>query len=248
MSDLLDRTEHRPYPLPQGPWVMQQAWQNILFAHWPVPVDLIRRLVPEGLEVDCCEGTACLGVTPFWIRGARLRGAPALPFLSTFPEVDVRTYVRYGVRPGVFFLSLHAPNPVVAAAARLVYHMPYVGADVDGEVERDTVWLRSCTGKLAAGPAEWEARYRPVSESFEAEPGTLEYFLMERWALYTVDREGCLHRSKIHRLPWQLQHASADIHKNTLAGAHGIDLPEREPLLHFSHGLDVLVWPPEKVA
>ena len=248
MSELLDRTEHRPYPLPTGPWVQQQEWSNLLFAHWPAPVDVIRRLVPDRLEIELWEDTAWLGITAFCIRGARLRGTPALPLLSTFPEVDVRTYVRLGDRPGVFFLSLHAPNPVIAAAARLVYHMPYVGAAVTCEVEGDTVRLRSCREEAGGTPTEWDAAYRPTSEPFEAQPGTRDHFLIDRWALYTEDGEGRLYRAEIHRPPWQVQHAEAEILKNTLAEAHGIRLPEQEPLLHFSRGVDARIWLPEQVS
>lgn len=124
MSDLLEKTGHRPWPLPEGAWVLKQTWQNVLFAHWRVPVEIVRPLVPAPLEVETWDGSAWLGITPFCLSGVRLRGTPAVPFLSTFPEVDVRTYVRLEERPGVFYFGLEAPNPVIAAAARLVYHPP----------------------------------------------------------------------------------------------------------------------------
>lgn len=222
MRDLLEKTEHRPWPLPEGPWVQKHTWCNILFAHWAVPVEVVRPLVPQKLELDTWAGTARFAITPFCISGARLRGTPAVPFLSTFPEVDVRTYVRLDGKPRVFYFSLEAPNPVLTAAARLVYHMPYVEAEVTSEVEGESIRLRSCRTGRNGMAAEWEASYRPVSKPFEAKPGTLEYFLIERWALYTIDAKRGIRRAEIHRLPWPLQEAQAEIRNNTMAEANGI--------------------------
>jgi uncharacterized protein len=245
--DLMEQTDHRPWPLPEGPWIQEQTWGNILFAHWPVPPEAVRPLVPDKLELDTWEGEAWVGITPICITGLRLRGTPALPLLSTFPEVDVRTYVQLEGKPGVFYFTLEAPNPVVAAAARLVYHMPFVAAEVSQESDGETFHHRSCRTAGETGTVEWEASYHPVSEPFEARPGTREYFLIERWALYTVDGQGNIDRAEIHRLPWPVQRAQAEIRRNTLASACGIPLPHREPLLHFSQGVDVLIWPPAKV-
>jgi uncharacterized protein YqjF (DUF2071 family) len=247
MEDLLKQTAHRPWPLPEGPWIQKHTWANILFAHWPVPAAVLRPLVPARLELETWEGKAWVGITPFCITGARLRGVPPVPFLSTFPEVDVRTYVRFEGTPAVFYFSMNAPNPVVAAAARLVYHMPYVEAEVESEVQGERIWLRSYRADAETQRAEWEATYWPTSEPFTAEPGTRESFLIERWALFTVDGEGHVYRTDIHRQPWPVQTAAAEIRKCTLAEADGIPLPEERPLLHYSRGVDVLIWPPNRV-
>lgn len=247
MDDLLNHTEHRPFPLPAGPWVQKHTWANILFAHWPVPAEVLAPLVPSPLQIDTWEGSAWVGITPFCIQGARLRGVPPVPFLSTFPEVDVRTYVRREGVPAVFYFSMNAPNPVIAAAARLAYHMPYVAAEVGSSADGDRISVRSLRVGGEGPAADWDSTHWPVSEPFRAEPGAREYFLIERWALYTVDREGHLYRTDIHRQPWPVQRAAVEIRRNTVAGAHGIRLPDQAPLLHCSRGVDVLIWLPARV-
>ena len=103
-------TEHRPWPLPSGPWVMKQIWHDLVFAHWPVANDALRGLVPQGLTLDTWGGQSWVAVTPFRMSGVRAPGLPALPGLSRFPELNVRTYVTYGGKPGVYFFSLDAAN------------------------------------------------------------------------------------------------------------------------------------------
>ncbi len=109
-ENILRQTEHRPWPLPSGPWVMAQSWRELLFAHWRIPVEALRPLVPAELELETWDGSAWLGVVPFLMAGVRPRGVPALPRLSAFPEINVRTYVKVESKPGVWFLSLDAAN------------------------------------------------------------------------------------------------------------------------------------------
>jgi uncharacterized protein YqjF (DUF2071 family) len=246
MSELLLETAHRPWPMPGGPWVQKHTWSEVLFAHWQVPADAVRPLVPEKLEVETRDGSAWVGISTFRMRGARLRGMPALPFFSTFPEVNIRTYVRHEDRPGVFFFSLNSPSMLFTTAARLVYHMPYVRAEVSSEKDGESIHLRSTrTGR--GKPATWECRYQPVPGVFEAQPETLESFLVERWSLYTVDQHGRIDRVEFHRPPWPLQNVEAEIRENSLAEAHGIRLPPQAPRFHFSWGVDVLIWPSVRV-
>src|SRR3954453_18920861 len=114
----LRHTAHRPYPLSPRPWVMGQTWENLLFAHWPVGADQIRDLVPRALDLDLFDGSAWRAVTPFQVRGTRPRGALPPPVLSSFPELNVRTYVTLGGRPGIWFFSLDAGGAAAGAAAR----------------------------------------------------------------------------------------------------------------------------------
>src|SRR5690606_20213232 len=103
---------HRPWPPPAAPWVMAQRWQDLLFAHWPLPPAVLSALLPPALELDVYSGQGWLGVVPFRMSGVRLRLLPAVPWLSAFPELNVRTYVRLrdrGVeKRGVYFFSLDA--------------------------------------------------------------------------------------------------------------------------------------------
>ena len=125
---MLKRIDHRPWPPPAGPWVMAQSWLDLLFAHWPIPLDELRRVVPASLTIDTFDGQGWVGVVPFRMTGVRPRGVPALPWLSAFPELNVRTYVTLGGKAGVFFFSLDAANPVAVATARRWYHLPYFNA------------------------------------------------------------------------------------------------------------------------
>ena len=130
-TDLVDDVGHRPWPLPVQPWIMKQSWHDLLFAHWPVPVDAMRARVPPGLEIDTFDGAAWLGVIPFHMTNVAPRAVPALPWVSAFPELNVRTYVTCEGKAGVYFFSLDAANPLAVAVARAMFHLPYYPADMD---------------------------------------------------------------------------------------------------------------------
>jgi uncharacterized protein YqjF (DUF2071 family) len=123
LHSLLQSITHRPWPLPSSPWVMQQVWHDLLFAHWPLPHDLLRPLIPAQLELDRFDGQCWVGVVPFRMSGIRGRGMPALPGLSRFPELNVRTYVTHGGKSGVYFFSLDAANLPAVWVARKFYHL-----------------------------------------------------------------------------------------------------------------------------
>ena len=247
MIAVMQEVAHRPWPLPAGPWVMAQTWHDLLFAHWPVDLGALRLLLPPQLQIDTCKGQAWLGVVPFRMTGVRLRGMPALPWLSAFPELNVRTYVTCGGKPGVWFFSLDAGNSLAVAIARAWFHLPYFRARMSC-IEM-AGWIRYQSERTHRGaPAGLLAgRYRPVGEVFSASHGTLEYFLTERYCLYVADRRGRVIRGEIHHPPWPLQEAEAEFTRNTMAEALGIALISR-PLLHFARRQDVLVWPPQRVS
>ncbi len=247
MTAVLQEVAHRPWPLPAGPWVMAQTWHDLLFAHWPVDLAALRLLLPAQLQIDTCEGQAWLGVVPFRMTGVRLRGAPALPWLSAFPELNVRTYVTCGGKPGVWFFSLDAGNSLAVAIARAWFHLPYFRARM-GCIEADG-WIQYQSERTHRGAPTGllTGRYRPIGEVFSARRGTLGYFLTERYCLYTTDGRGQIIRGEIHHLPWPLQEAEAEFTGNTMAEALGIALISR-PLLHFARRQDVLVWPPQRLS
>src|SRR5215472_6828521 len=127
---LLTQVEHRPIPLPTRPWIMVQQWHDLLFAHWALQPEQLRRLVPTQLELDLFQGKAYVAVTPFHMSGIRARFLPPLPGFSRFPELNVRTYVRYGDIPGVYFFSLDAGSLPAVRAARASYGLPYLHAEM----------------------------------------------------------------------------------------------------------------------
>jgi len=220
---------------------MEQTWNDLLFAHWPIPPAVMRRLVPSVLELDTFDGQCWVAVTPFHMSGIRARWMPRLPGLSAFPELNVRTYVVHDDKPGVYFFSLDAGSRIAAWTARMTYHLPYFYARMRAAGHDGWIQYHS----LRDSVAELNARYRPVAAIQIRAPGSLEHWLTERYCLYTVLRNS-LYRAEIHHGPWPLQDAGAEFSKNTMAGAAGIQLPEIQPLLHFAKRLDVLIWPLKK--
>lgn len=229
---------------------MAQSWHDLLFAHWPVPAAALRPLlsglVPEGLDLDERDGSAWIGVVPFTMSGVRLRGLPPVPGASRFPELNVRTYVTMGDRPGVWFFSLDAASRLAVAVARRWFHLPYHRARMSATPREDEgvrySHLRTHPG---SPPAEFGADYHPTGPVTVAESGSLDAFLTERYCLYTADEAGTLWRGEIHHEPWPLQPAEAYITRNTMTQPLGIGL-QGPPLLHFARRLDVVVWTLER--
>ena len=223
---------------------MFQRWERLLFAHWRVESSVLRPLLPAGLSLDVYGGEAWVAVTPFEITRLRLRGLPPLPGASRFPELNVRTYVTAGGKPGVWFFSLDAGSGIAVFFARRLYHLPYFHASMACRRRGDTISYRSERGGEVR--PEFLADYAPVGEPFQATPGSLEEWLTARYRLYASDGAGLL-RAEISHEPWTLQRARAEIHRNTMAEPLGIPLAG-DPLLHYSETLDVEVFWPERVA
>jgi uncharacterized protein len=240
--DILREGAHRPWPMPRLPWIMTQTWHDLLFAHWPVGASALLSKIPRGLALDLFDGQAWVGIVPFQMTNVAPRATPALPWLSAFAEMNVRTYVRVGSKPGVYFFSLDAANPIAVAAARLLFHLPYFTAAMTVGVRGDEVTYAS-RRRSRDPPAQFTATYRPTGPVRNPERGSLEYFLTERYCLYTVDRKDRVMRGDIHHPPWPIQSAVGDIRENTMADAAGIHLPQSAPLLHFAKRQDVVVWP-----
>jgi uncharacterized protein YqjF (DUF2071 family) len=222
---------------------MGQTWEDLLFAHWPVPVATVRALVPPGLEVDTFDGTAWVGITPFRIEALRLRGLPPAPGVSRFLELNVRTYVRRDGRPGIWFFSLDAASRLAVEAARRAYRLPYHQARIRAEERGDRIHYESTRIGSPVRPYVFSARYGPTGRAITAAPGSREHFLAERYCLYAV-HDGRIHRAEIHHPPWPIQPAGAEIELNTMA-PDGIRLPDDPPLLHFAALQDVVIWPLE---
>ncbi len=238
-------------PPPPGRWIMRQTWRDLLFAHWPVPVTMLRPLIPAGLDVDTHDGAAWVGVVPFHMTGVRLRGTPFSPVARAFPELNVRTYVvPHGAtekKPGVWFFCLDAGSPIAVAVARRWFHLPYFNARMSVATDGERTRYTSRRTHRRASPAAFAASYGPTAPIALSEPGTLAHWLTERYCLYTADRRGNLTRGDIHHAQWPLQAADAAITVNTMAAAHGITLPETAPLLHFARRLDVRCWPVRRI-
>jgi uncharacterized protein len=240
---IFQEVSHRPWPHPTGSWVMAQQWHDLLFAHWPVPEAVLWPHVPEGLEVDTYKGQAWLALVPFLMRGVRLRNTPTVPGTSEFPELNLRTYVKRGGKPGVWFFSLDAANSLAVAVARAWFHLPYYRSRM--RCEESAGWIEYESERIHRGvdAAIFRGRYRGIGEAFRAKAGSLEHFLTERYCLYSATPKGQLLRGEIHHPPWDLRLAEAEITDNSMA--NGLIAPLLgAPLLHFSKRQDVVAWAP----
>ena len=231
---------------------MTQRWNDLLFAHWPVPASQVAPLLPEGVAVDTFDGSAWIGIVPFWMDRIQFRGTPIIPGANRFPELNLRTYVRetHGNLAGVYFFSLDAANPAAVAVARAVFHLPYYWARMS-ILHRDRGELSYSSERLLTRrPVRFKAGYKGLGRMGtldQSRPGSIEYFLTERYALYTAGSGGRLHKGNIHHLPWPLELAEAEIELNELPAAHGIRLPDTPPLLHYARELVVYIWTLELV-
>lgn len=228
----------------QGPWVMAQTWDHLLFAHWPIDPAQLRRVVPSRLDIDTFDGQAWLGVVTFDICRIHLHGLPPTPGLAHFPEVNLRTYVRHHGRRGVLFLSLHCPNRLAMAIARPWFRLPYHYADVHLAERAGQVDFVSHS---PAG-ASFAADYRSTSAPFAADPGSLEHWLTERYCYYTAATDGRLYRCDIDHPQWALTHAGATVHANSLPQQFGLDRGVTPPLLHCGQRTEARIWALRRVA
>jgi uncharacterized protein YqjF (DUF2071 family) len=250
MREYQIRTSFRPRPLPSGRWSVTQRWNDLLFAHWPIPVAQVAAQLPEGLEVDTYQGSAWLGMVPFWLDRIKMRGMPMLPGVRRFPDLNVRTYVRDQMTgaPGVYSFSMDASSLLAVAIARAVYQLPYYWSEMRMEQRTEREFSFYSRRHFSGHPVLFKARYRglgPSSRTLEPRLGSFEYFMTERSCLYSANHLGQAARANLHYIPWPLEEAEAEIEQNDLASAIGIDLPRIKPVLHYSRRLAVYVWPSE---
>ena len=226
---------------------MRQSWCDLLFAHWPLPLERLLPLVPTGLALDTYDGQAWLAVAPFTVRDLALRGLPLPPGVNAFPELNVRTYVTVDGRPGIWFFSLDAASIMAVLGARLTYLLPYFPARMASGDDVGWIDYRSERVGGRGRGVRFAGRFRGIGDGFEAAPGSLEHFLVERYCLYSRDRRrGRVYRGEIHHDPWKLQRAEAKISENTMGRPLGFDLGE-PALLHFARRQDTVVWPIRRI-
>jgi len=236
----LEDTAHRPWPLPEGAWLQGQTWCDLLFAHWRVPPAQLREVIPETLPLHLYrDGSAWLGITPFAVTGLRMRGTPPLPWVSHFPELNVRTYVEMNGKPGIYFLSLDAARRAAVIAARRIYRLPYFHARMQARKVGRRLDYESKRIDSSGPPACFRGSYAPSGSRVEDH---LSRWLAERYCAYTVDEQLRPLRIEIHHSPWPLQPAEAEVEAQEMADQIGIRL-EGDPLLHFSARQDTLIWP-----
>lgn len=236
---------NRPWPTPHRPWVFAQTWENLLFAHWRVPHDLLRGMTPAALTLETFAGEAWVGVVPFHLRYLG-PGRLKRPFGLNFLELNVRTYVTADGKPGVWFFSLDAASLAAVIGARIGFHLPYFWADISMKSRAEQVEFSSRRHHPGSSPVAFHARYGPAGDIVRAAPGSLEEWLTERYCFYSQDRAGRIYRGEIAHARWPLQPAEASLDVAALARSHGFVF-DGAPLLHFSRRLDMVTWGPTRV-
>ncbi len=249
--DTIDRVT--PTLEPDQTPLLFQNWHHLLFLHWEIPPAELQALIPARLTVDTFEGKAYAGLIPFTVTGVRAPLTPPLPWISSFHEINVRTYVHLDGRdPGVWFFSLDASSAVAVAAARAMYKLAYFSADIDfaatDEALPEIAFRSHRTDSRGASPAHAHVSYRPVEGPVQhAKPGTLEHFLIERYILYAEDEARQLHRARVHHQPYPLQRAEVADLDETLVWAAGIRRAEGVDLRHYAREVNVKVYGLETV-
>lgn len=245
MHQALQYTEHRPFPIPNLPWVMRQRWDDVLFLHWPVSPDLLRPHVPDEVELDLYDGAAWIGIVLFEVNGLRGRLLPPIPFANTFPEVNVRTYIRKNGKPGVYFFSLDTTNKLAIKAARTAYSLPYMFADVRMNRSETEVTCMSIRKERGLPRESLQVRYRPTGEKIANDEGSFQHWMAERYCLWSLFGDE-LFRTDIHHRQWTLESVNVEISLNTMAQFIPRDLISTEPICHYSASKTALFWLPVK--
>jgi uncharacterized protein YqjF (DUF2071 family) len=231
-------------PGPGGRIIGYQRWDKLLFLHQEVPPESLRPLVPHRLELDRHEGRTFVSITPFTVRGARLRGVPPLPGTSDFHEINVRTYVRLdGKDPAVWFFSLDAASPIAAALARVSLRLPYCYARISRSEEGGR-HRYECSRVLPAASATFSGWWTVAGGAATAPAGTLEHFLVERYVLFSRALGPKLFRLQVRHPPWLLQRVEGVEVAETLTRADGLPPMEGPPHAQYSDGVDVDFFPP----
>lgn len=231
---------------PTGQPLMHQSWGKLLFMHWPVDVAVLRPLIPSSLQIDTFDGTAWIGVVPFtmWDIRAFPPYFPRIPFLNAMHELNVRTYVSSNREPGVWFLSLDCNNAAAVFGARKSYFLPYFNATIDLR-QHDNAIDYNLT-RRDQPPANFSSSWTIGKSLPITTPGSLPFFLTERYCLYSK-RRSRVYRSRIFHEPWQLKTASIQTISSTMIESHGLPAPTGEPLLHYAEEISVDIWALKRV-
>jgi uncharacterized protein YqjF (DUF2071 family) len=221
---------------------MHQNWGKLLFMHWRIDEKLLRPLIPSQLELDTFDGSAWIGVIPFTMWGIRASILPPIPGTSAFHELNVRTYVHHKGVPSVWFLSLDAANKLAVWGARTFYYLPYFYAQMSLAQTGKTIRYSSLRSDGRGASAKLHAEWVIGEPLALTSPGSLEFFLTERYCLDT-EHNGKLYRARIHHQPWPLQRAELPSLSSSMIESHGLPTPKGNPLLHYCETLSIDIWP-----
>jgi uncharacterized protein YqjF (DUF2071 family) len=226
-----------------GPWLWSQDWLDLLFAHWPVPVAALRPHIPASLDIETFDGTAWASLVAFRLERIRRRGLTSLGVLTNSLELNFRTYVRHHGESGIYFLSIHASNPLLVGLARLATSLPYQSAQMTYDRQESTLRFASHRPMAERMDRSFALNFRPMDRASRTEPASLDHWLVERYCLFVEGRGGRLLRTLVEHPPWEVQSGQAQVTANTMAKPFALDISETPALVHFSPGVRAQVWP-----
>ncbi|MFS0555987.1 YqjF family protein [Brevibacillus sp. 179-C9.3 HS] len=230
-------------------WTMTQTWEHLLFLHWAISPASIQELIPAGLALDTYAGKAWISIIPFLLSGVRLRRMPYVPYTTTFPEINVRTYVKAKGKSGVFFLSLDASNPLVIKIAKYWYRLPYYPAQMTFHRQGSLIDFTSRRiGDASLSPL-FRGSYQPVADTFMTQEATLIHWLTERYTLFcTCNRTNQIMYADVFHEPWQLQQATYHIRENSMTQNLAFPLADSPDLALYARGVRSFIWPIQRIA
>ena len=230
---------------PKGQPVMHQDWGKLLFIHWRIEENILRPHIPDSLEIDTYGDSAWIAITPFtmWDIRAFPPFVPPVPGLDSMHELNVRTYVHHNGVPGVWFFSLDANSRAAVLAARTFFHLPYHNAEIEMEGKKK---IKYRLDRIDEPAAKFRAAWSVGEALPESQPGSREFFLTERYILYT-EHDDEIYRAQIHHQPWQLYEAELTSFSSTMLEANRLIQPKTQPILHYADEVNVDIWSLELV-
>ena len=234
------RNDHK-----ENSWLMTQAWKDVLFLHWPVSKEELRKHVPAELELDLYNDQAWISLVLFKVEGTRPRLMPSVPPVSNYLELNVRTYVKHGKKPGIYFFSLDASSDLVVSITRLGDFLPYMKAKMDFVEDASRFAFTSHRVQEDAAPEALTVGYKPQLETL-LDKQEIDRFLTERYTLWTKPKDS-LFRLDITHPEWDLYPVEFQIEHNTMASFIPFTVEGDYPLAHYSPGVKPLFFPPMPV-
>ena len=247
-SPVSDAERLRVRARPKGLPIMRQRWRHLGFLHWAIDPVALAALLPPPLELDTWQGHAFVGLVPFTVRGTRPPFLPPIPWLSDFHELNVRTYVhRHGRDPGVWFFSLDAASRLAVWGARAAYKLPYFHASIALQQNQDGGISFSSRRTTDGGRPSFACSYQPTSIPAEVAVGSQDFFLVERYLLYSWDGSR-LRSARVWHQPYPVADAQIADLNQSMTGAAGIDVePNDPPICHYAEDVDVHIYAPTAV-
>ena len=238
-SESIDRLAMRGRP--EGEPILHQRWESMLLLHWPIIPDILRPLIPPALELDTYEGRAWIGITPFHLEDVRPSALPAFPGLSSFHELNVRTYVMHNGLPGIWFLTLDASKLIPMVAARVFFMLPYYKASIRFLQTGETFAFN--LRRTVPVPAEFRVAWRRGLRLRDPALESLGFFLTERYCAFAVNNTE-LYSIRTYHHPWILDEAEVELRHSSMISSLGIPEPTTAPLAHFSASMEMETWAP----